>query len=70
MKKLWDIQPLKDRENDFLYPEKEPSILIDGVTFAPSLCSILKFSCQLDITILWPEEPGIISQHGGDIDED
>jgi len=70
MKKLWDIQPLKDRKNDFLNPEKELSILkeIDGVTFAPLVCSILKLFCQLDITILVPEETGVISHWSGDID--
>ena len=41
---------------------------VDGVVFAPLVSSKLKFICQLDITMLWPEEPGIISEFGGDID--
>ncbi len=32
------------------------------------MSSVLKFICQLDITILWPEELGVISGCGGDID--
>ena len=29
---------------------------------------VLKFVCQLDITMLWHEEQGLISKVGGDID--
>ncbi len=70
MKKLWDIQPLKDSKNDFLNPERNPPVLqtIGGVIFAPLVSSVLKFICELDITILWPEEQGVVSAHGGDID--
>lgn len=70
MKKLWDIEPLKDSKDNFLTSGNGPSILkeIDGVSFAPLVTSVLKFICELDITILWPEQPGVISAHGGDID--
>jgi hypothetical protein len=70
MKKLWDIKPLRDCMDDFLTSENKLSVLkeVDGVIFAPLVSSILKFICQLDITILWPEELGVISEFGGDID--
>ncbi|MDT8301630.1 MAG: hypothetical protein RQ760_09110 [Sedimentisphaerales bacterium] len=70
MKRLWDIEPLKGCEEFFLTSGRELSVLkeVDGVVFAPLVSSVLKFICLLDITILWPEEPGAISGQGGDID--
>jgi hypothetical protein len=70
MKKLWDIKPLNHLKEVFLTSGREPSVLkeVDGVIFAPLVSGVLKFICQLDITILWPEEPGVISGCGGDID--
>ena len=70
LKKLWDIKPLNDVKEGFLTPEGPLSVLkeVDGVVFAPLVSSVLKFICQLDITVLWPEEPGAISERGGDID--
>ena len=70
MKKLWDIKPLNHLKEVFLTSERPLSVLkeVDGVVFAPLVSSVLKFICQLDITILWPEEPGVISKFGGDID--
>ena len=70
MKTLWDIKPLSHYKKDFLNPDKSLSVLkeVDNVAFAPLVSSVLKFICQLDITILWPEEPGVISEQGGDID--
>ena len=70
MKKLWDIKPLSDYKKYFLNPDKLLSVFkeVDNVVFAPLVSSVLKFICQLDITILWPEELGVISGCGGDID--
>ena len=70
MKKLWDIKPLNHLKEVFLNSERPLSVIkeVDGVVFAPLVSSVLKFICQLDITILWPEEPGVISEFGGDID--
>ena len=70
MKKLWDIKPLKSCKDVFLTSGSKLSVLkeVDGVVFAPRVSRVLKFICQLDITILWPEEAGVISEHGGDID--
>lgn len=70
MKRLWDIKPLKECRCDFLTSENKQCVLkeVDGVIFAPLVSSILKFFCQHDITILWPEESGILSKVGGDID--
>lgn len=70
MKELWDIKPLSGLREPFLTRGKVLSVLkdVDGVVFAPLVSSVLKFVCQLDITILWPDEPGVISQFGGDID--
>ena len=70
VKKLWDIKPLNHLKGVFLTSGNELSVLkeIDGVVFAPLVSSVLKFICQLDITILWYEEPGVISTCGGDID--
>ena len=70
MKKLWDIEPLKSCKDDFLTSGNVGSVLkkIDGVIFAPLVSGVLKCICQLDITILWPEEPGVIAGCGGDID--
>jgi hypothetical protein len=70
MKKLWDIESLALCRGEFLNPLGAQSVLmeIDGVTFAPLVSSVLKFICQLEITMLWPEEPGVISRKGGDID--
>jgi hypothetical protein len=69
LKNLWGIKPLSKRKN-FLKHENKPSILqeIDGIIFAPLICNALEFICQLDITMLWPEEQGVISKVGGDID--
>jgi len=70
MKKLWDIKPLSDLKAPFLTEVKDLSVIkkVNGVVFAPLVSSVLKFVCQLNITILWPEEHGVISPHGGDID--
>ena len=70
MKKLWDIKPLNHLKDVFLTSGSKLSVLkeVDGVVFAPLVSSVLKFICQLDITILWTEEPGVISEYGGDID--
>jgi len=70
MKKLWDTEPSGLSRSEFLSDLGTLSVLreIDGITFAPLVCSKLKLVCQLDITILWPEEPGVISGEGGDID--
>ncbi|MFZ0033691.1 MAG: hypothetical protein WAK60_01710 [Sedimentisphaerales bacterium] len=72
LKKLWDINPLSDYKN-FLRPkspENQTSVLkeVDSIVFAPLVTSTLNFICQLDITILWSEELGVISGCGGDID--
>ncbi|MBW7991508.1 MAG: hypothetical protein FVQ84_16065 [Planctomycetes bacterium] len=70
MKKLWDIEPLKSCKEAFLTSGGELSVLkeVDGVVFAPLVSSVLKFICKFDITMLWPEKPGVISKCGGDID--
>jgi len=70
MKKLWDIKPLNNLKESFLTSGRELSVLkeVDGVIFAPLVSSVLKFICQLDITILWSEEPVALSEFGGDID--
>ena len=70
MKKLWDIKPLNHLKDVFLTSGSKLSVLkeVDGVVFAPLVSSVLKFVCQLNITILWPEELGVISGCGGDID--
>ena len=70
MKKLWDIKPLNHLKEPFLTPGKVLSVLkdIDGVVFAPLVSNVLKFVCQLEVTLLWPDELGVISGHGGDID--
>lgn len=70
MKKLWDIEPLKSCKSQFLgiYDSQSVLIEIDGITFAPLVSKKHKFICQLDITMLWPEEQGVISKVGGDID--
>ena len=69
LKNLWDIEPL-NRRKDFLKHGNKLSVLkeIDGIVFAPLICKALEFICQLDLTILWPETQGVISKHGGDID--
>ncbi|HCO96073.1 MAG TPA: hypothetical protein DIU00_19390 [Phycisphaerales bacterium] len=69
LKNLWDIEPLNRRKN-FLKQENKPSVLkkIDGIIFAPLICNALEFICQLDLIMLWPETQGVISKHGGDID--
>jgi len=70
MKKQWDIKPLNHLKGKILTSGRELSVLkeVDGVIFAPLVSSVLEFICQLDITILWTEEPGVISEFGGDID--
>ena len=69
LKNLWDIEPLNRRKN-FLKQGNKPSVLkeIDGIIFAPLICNALEFICQLDLIMLWPETQGVISKHGGDID--
>ena len=61
MKKLWDIDPLKNCKNEFLKPENDLCVIkeIDGISFAPLVTKVLKLICQLDITLLWPEEESL-----------
>ncbi|MHC4559455.1 MAG: hypothetical protein ACYS80_19345 [Planctomycetota bacterium] len=70
MKRLWEIEPLKECKCDFLVSTNEQCVLkeVDGIIFAPLVSSALKFICQLDIVMLWPDEPGMLSKVGGDID--
>lgn len=70
MKRLWDTEPFTICRGEFLHHLGAQSVLLEigGVTFAPLVSSVLKFICQLDITMLWPEELGVISRNGGDID--
>jgi hypothetical protein len=70
LKRLWDIEPLRYPSSRLLGTFDSVSVLrkIDDITFAPLVSSKLKFICQLDITMLWPEEQGVISNVGGDID--
>ena len=70
IKRLWEIKPLSSLREPFLTPGKGLCVLkeVEGVVFAPLVSSVLKFVYQLDVTMLWPEEHGVISAHGGDID--
>jgi len=70
IKRLWDTEQFRFCQSELLNPLGALSVLkeIDGFTFAPLVFQVLKLICQLDITILWPEEQGVISAHGGDID--
>ena len=70
LKKLWDTEPLRYPSSQLLGPFDSVSVLrkIDDITFAPLVSGKLKFICQLEITMLWPEEQGVISKVGGDID--
>jgi len=70
MKRLWEIEPLKECKCDFLTSTNKQCVLkeVDDVIFAPLVSSALNFICHLDITMLWPEEPGVLSKVGGDID--
>lgn len=72
LEKLWEIPPL-DSHKEYLKIEslKEVKNCIlerSGFYFAPLVNQKLKLLCQLDVLLLWQEEPGQILGHGGDID--
>ncbi len=70
--KLWQILPLKDfRDLISLSPEAGKTNLvkkIEGKPFAALVSSIIHMMCSVDITLLWPDEPGNIIKNSGDID--
>jgi len=70
-KKLWSIMPLCERKAHLLsVASSGKSILkdIEGLIFAPLVTTRLSLTCELDITLLWPEEAGNIVKNSGDID--
>lgn len=77
MKGLWLQSPLSDFVR-FLLPERlnslgqqtEISIIkeLHGYSFAPLVCSRLALVAELEVQMLWPQEPGAIVSSGGDID--
>jgi len=73
IQKLWKIPPL-DSHTDYLdissKKDCKNNIIkeVSGIYFAPLITSKLSLLCQLDILLLWPEEPGKIIGNGGDID--
>jgi hypothetical protein len=69
LERLWEIPPLKDR-NKYLSIDEKDNIIkdIDGVNYAPLVISKWNLTCQLEVLLLWPDEPGKIIGAGGDID--
>lgn len=72
LKRLWNIAPLSDYPEWLrLEPKQDTHNVIKevgGYKFAPLITSKLYLVCQLDIVLLWPDEPGKIVGSGGDID--
>lgn len=74
LERLWNIPPLDSSKKEFLSGIDDPSHInnitktIGGVRYAPLICKKLKFYTLLDITLLWPDEPGKIIDNTGDID--
>ena len=71
MERLWNTIPLDSRHDLLKYPpaKSKDSIIkvIDGIKFAPLVTTAVFMTCELDITILWSDEPGSIINYG-DID--
>jgi len=72
LKDLWTVYPLSGY-SEWLEPSSEKnqtSVLrtANGFTFAPLICESQHAVAELDVLILWPQNPGSIIQTGGDID--
>jgi hypothetical protein len=73
LERLWNIPPLNgDTKEHFLSGIDDASHInilktVEEVKFAPLVCKKLCFYALLDITLLWPDEPGNII-NTGDID--
>ena len=74
LERLWDTVPLKDvcEQKKFLhFPEEKgkTSVIkeIGGIRFAPLVTNAIFLICELDIIMLWKDEPGQII-NTGDID--
>ena len=72
LQRLWKIPPLNNHDGYLTIDNKKggKNVIkeVAGIYFAPLITSKLSLLCQLDILLLWPEEPGNIIKNGGDID--
>ena len=66
---VWNLPHLRGGHRYLLEPDGSLNVLkkVKDVTFAPLICNKLRFFCDLDITLLWHDEPGSIVNRG-DID--
>jgi len=71
MEQLWKIIPLNSNRVLLDYPPAESKVSIvkeiEGIKFAPLVTTAISMICELDITLLWNNEPGNIINNG-DID--
>lgn len=72
LEKIWDLPPLNGcRDFLSLDPQEGNHNLIkrvNGIPFATLVSSNIHMMCGVNITLLWPDEPGNIIQNSGDID--
>jgi len=71
MERLWDTIPLNGYKSFLEYPPDPSGVSvvkeIEGVRFAPLVTTAICMNCELDITLLWKDEPGNMINRG-DID--
>lgn len=71
LERLWGRPPLdisEEEANRGVKPWERVIEEVCDVRFAPLVTDKLDLVCELDIVLLWPDEPGGIIHHGGDID--
>jgi len=67
----WSREPLLSFRRLLVPPTADNLGLLhnaNGFTFAPLVARTLALVAELDILMLWPQEPGAIVSEGGDID--
>lgn len=70
LKQLWNLEPLKSREDLLMEQTVTVSVIFDraGFKFAPLITERLFLHAELEVLFLRPELKGFILTGGGDID--
>lgn len=70
LKQLWQLEPLKSRDDLLKEQTVTVSVIFDraGFKFAPLITERLFLHAELEILFLRPEPKGFILKNGGDID--
>ena len=71
LKMAWEREPLLSFKHLLVLPQPDNLGLLrqaNGFTFAPLVAECVRLVAELDVRMLWPQEPGAIVSRGGDID--